>query len=126
MIPDDRANLRRDRRLRRLILQTLYRARVGPMKGLYGNRLLEMVEDAVTPGDHLHGDAIEFAGLMTYLVGQGYVKETDTRTRHSQAWAIGYLFFAILPQGERLVEEAIGPDPMIADDRIVHDAAGGH
>ena len=114
----DEADRQRDARRRRCVLRRLQMARISPMGGLHGNRLLEVLDAALLPSDRLGRDADGLLRMARYLVDAGYITEADARKRKSQPYAIEYRFFALTALGEKLLCEAIGPDPMIDDDRL--------
>ena len=112
----DQANLKRDRRLRRRLLDTLHGARVGPLGGLYGRKLVDIVDTCSPPGQRSEGDA-HAEGLLQDLVAKSLIAREDRRKRSSQPYGLDYLLYRITAAGSSLVEETYRPDPDIEDDR---------
>lgn len=112
----DQANLKRDRRLRRRLLNTLHGARVGPLGGLHGRKLAELVDGNSPPAQGFEGDS-HAEGLLQDLVAKSLIAKEDLRKRRSQSYGLDYLLYRITAKGSSLVEETGAPDPDIEDDR---------
>jgi hypothetical protein len=111
------ANRARDRRLRRQLLRTLHAARIAPQKGLHGRRLMELVDDAMPPGDRF--ESLSHAlGLMRDLEAKDLASIADERTRRSQVFSLDYLLVRIAALGSSLINETAPVDPDIEDERI--------
>jgi hypothetical protein len=114
----DQAEHRRDRRLRKRVLQVLNAARVRPEYGWAGGRFVYDVIDATLPGGQRFESDEHLLGLMRDLVAAGYVEERDDRTRDWQRPGLDVISYRITNHGTALVHEAIDPDPLVEDDRV--------
>lgn len=112
----DQANLKRDRRLRRRLLDALHNARIGPLGGMYGRRIAQIIDSTMPPAQVFEGDS-HAEGLLQDLVAKSLVAKEDKRKRNSQPYSLDYMLYRITAKGSSLVEETGGPDPDIEDDR---------
>ncbi len=114
----DQAEHRRDKRLRKRLLQVLNAARIRPEQGWAGGRFIfDVVDGALPGGQRFEGDD-HLLGLMRDLVAAGYVEERDDRTRVWHPHTLDYLSYRITNLGTALVLEAIDPDPLVEDSRV--------
>ena len=113
----DHANHRRDRRLRRRILQMLDAAKVRPDNGWCSGRFVYDVVDGALPGAQRFESDDHLAALLRDLVAAGYAEERDDRTREWERRSMDLTSYRITSRGTALVTEAIDPDPLIEDDR---------
>lgn len=113
----DAANLKRDRRLRRRLLQTLHAVRVSPRGGLHGRRLIEIVEATLSPGELFESDD-HAIGLLKDLEAKGYATLADERKYpQRQRYSLDWLFAAVTDRGSMLIRETMARDPDVADAR---------
>lgn len=105
------AVLKRDARLRRRILQALDQARSPHGGWLRAITLWDVVGDELEDQRHL-------LRLCDDLKRSGYLTERDDRHYTWQAVTADTVSYQITDQGVRLLNEAIDPDPEIADERI--------
>src|SRR6266404_3385483 len=75
----DRAEHRRDRRLRRRVLQVLGAARVRPEYGWVTGRFVYDLVDGALPGGEAFDADGHMLALVRDLVSAGYVEERDDR-----------------------------------------------
>ena len=121
----DQAEHKRDRRLRKRLLQVLNAARVRPEFGWASGRFIyDIVDGAIPGGQRFEGDE-HMLGLMRDLVSAGYVEERDDRTRTWQPYGVDYLSYRVTNLGTALVLEAIDPDPLVEDSRVRRGGGGG-
>jgi hypothetical protein len=113
----DSANRKRDRRLRRRLLQALQGARVGPKGGLHARTLAEHVDHMSPPAEQFEGDG-HVLGLLRDLENKGLATLKDERQRTWQRYGLDYLLVRITDRGSMLLNETAGPDPDVEDDRI--------
>src|SRR3954467_7231940 len=114
----DQAEHKRDKRLRKRLLQVLNAARVRPEFGWASGRFIyDVVDGAIPGGQRFEGDA-HMLGLMRDLIAAGYVEERDDRTYAWQTAGVDWTSYRITNHGTALVYEAIDPDPLIEDDRL--------
>jgi hypothetical protein len=113
----DYAEHKRDRRLRKRILQALHAARVRPDAGWMSARFLYDLVDGALPGGQQFDSDLHLLGLVRDLVNAGYVLERDDRRHVNQPFSLDTLSFRITSQGTALALEAIDPDPVIEDSR---------
>lgn len=110
--------LERDKRLRRTMLTALKLALpTSPNKGLSGRALRDAVDCSTESGDRTESDEHALC-LMREMTSKGYFEERDLRTRKRQIESLDFLFYVITAKGIDLWNEAIGPDPLVYDDRI--------
>ena len=114
----DRAEHRRDRRLRKRLLQVLHAARVRPEFGWASGRFLFDLVDGALPGGQRFDSDAHLLGLMRDLIAAGYAEERDDRTRDWERYGLDTLSFRITSHGTALVVEAADPDPLVEDDRL--------
>lgn len=114
----DRAEHRRDKRLRKRLLQVLHAARVRPEYGWASGRFVYDVVDGALPGGEQFESDEHLLGLMRDLIAAGYVEERDDRTRGWQIFGVDWVSYRITNHGTALVIEAIDPDPLVEDDRL--------
>jgi hypothetical protein len=114
------ANRRRDRRLRRRLLETLHDARIGPKGGLNGRFLRDVVAGTV-PSSQGFEDDDHTMGLIRDLVNKDYVTEEREPMRRGQRFGIDFMFLKITAKGSSLASdnETHPVDPDIDDDRDV-------
>ncbi len=116
------ASEKRDARLRKLMLRTLFHARsTAPTGAIYGTGLMEEAESFASPGDRFEGEG-HAIGLLRDLEAKGLVEVKDARTRRSQMFALSWLLCRITAKGISLKLETIPPDPDIDDERNMGDA----
>src|SRR5215218_2506885 len=115
----DQAEHKRDRRLRKRLLQVLNAARVRPQSGWAGGRFICDVVDGALPGGQCFESDEHMLGLMRDLVGGGYVEERDDRTRVWQKPGLDLVSYRITNLGTALVLEAVDPDPLVEDSRLM-------
>jgi hypothetical protein len=110
------ATIKRDKRLRRRLLDALYTQRGnGHCTGRF---LLDALQMYLPPGDRFQSDA-HILALLVDLVSKGYVAERDDRERHTDPNTIDYRSYVITGHGVSLIEQSIAADPDIEDDRII-------
>jgi len=110
------AELKRDARLRRQILQALNAVR-DPRSGWFrGQRLADVIGYASTHDGELD-DQAHLLRLCDELEKSGYIEHRDDRHYQWQHHSASTLSYQITDQGLRLVNEASEPDPLIEDDR---------
>src|SRR4051794_27369227 len=114
----DQAEHRRDRRLRKRLLQVLHAARVRPEFGWASGRFVYDVVDGAAPGGQRFESDDHLLGLMRALIAAGYVEERDDRTRDWEPCGLDYVSYRITNHGSALVLEAVDPDPLVEDDRV--------
>ena len=107
----------RDKALRRRILSVAENAKIGPLGGIGGRSLMNVV-NASSPRDERLADDGEFLSLVRDLANAGYLIERDERTHRHQNFVLDQLFFKVTAKGSALLREEIGVDPMVADERI--------
>lgn len=112
----DPHNLKRDRRLRRRLLDSLHNARIGPLGGMYGRRLIEIIDSTMPPAQGFEGD-LHAEGLLQDLIAKGMVSKSDNRRRTSQSYGLDYLLYKITASGTSNVLQTDETDPDIEDDR---------
>ncbi len=120
----DYAEHKRDRRLRKRLLQVLNAAKVRPEFGWAGGRFIFDLVDGTLPATQRLESDEHLLGLLRDLAGAGYVEERDDRTRTWQPYALDYLSFRITNLGTSLVMEAVDPDPLVEDSRTAPRRAG--
>src|SRR3954468_22239759 len=113
----DYAEHKRDRRLRKRILQALHAARVRPQAGWMSGRFLYDLVDGALPGGQRFDSDLHLLGLARDLVNAGYAQERDDRLRPNEPFSLDTLSFRVTSQGTALALEAIEPDPLIEDSR---------
>src|SRR3954471_25016179 len=79
----DQAEHKRDKRLRKRLLQVLNAARVRPEVGGASGRFIYDVVDAAVPGGQRFESDAHMLGLMRDLIAAGYVEE---RADRNYAW----------------------------------------
>jgi hypothetical protein len=112
----DHAHHRRNRRLRRRMLQALEAARSAPRGGLTGQALADIL-DAATAGDQRLENERHAIGLLRDLAGKGLIELEDVRRRSGLRFGLDMLMCRISPRGVSLLEEGIEPDPDVEDER---------
>jgi hypothetical protein len=118
-INTDQAEHKRDRRLRKRLLQVLNAARVRPESGWAGGRFISDVVDGALPGGQTFDSDEHVLGLIRDLVAGGYVDERDDRTRVWQKPGLDLVSYRITNLGTALVLEAVDPDPLVEDSRLL-------
>jgi hypothetical protein len=108
---------KRDRRLRRRLLEALYESRVSPMGGIGGRTAVDVIDSAMPEDQRFDNDDHALALLIDLRDG-GYVEMLDRRTRKLQRWCVDYMFLKITDKGSRLIREEIPVDPAIEDERL--------
>ena len=114
----DQAEHKRDRRLRKRLLQVLNAARVRPDRGWAGGRFIFDIVDGAIPGGQRFESDEHMLGLMRDLIAGGYVEERDDRAYTWQAQGVDYVSYRITNLGTALVLEAVDPDPLVEDSRL--------
>jgi len=114
----DRAEHRRDRRLRRRVLQVLGAARVRPEFGWATGRFVFDLVDGALPGGEAFGDDSHMLALARDLVSAGYVEERDDRRYEWQQPGLDTTSYRITHHGTALLAECIDPDPLIEHPRL--------
>jgi hypothetical protein len=115
----EHAERRRDRRLRLRLLQMMHAARIRPDQGWVTGRFVVDVVDGALPAGHGFADDAHAQGLLRDLVAGGHVEARDDRTKAYQPANLDFTCYRITYQGIALVEQQIGPDPLVDDDRVV-------
>ena len=114
----DRAEHRRDRRLRRRVLQVLGAARVRPEFGWATGRFVyDLVDGALPGGETFDGDD-HLLALVRDLASAGYLQERDDRRYEWQQPGLDTTSYRITHHGTALLAECIDPDPLIEDPRL--------
>ena len=120
----ENANHRRDARLRKRVLQLLHAARVRPESGwCSGTFLYDVLDESLAPAQKMEGDE-HLLGLLRDLVAAAYAEERDDRTRRGQRAGLDSFSYRVTARGTALVTEAIDPDPLVDDPRLVRPARG--
>ena len=114
----DQAEHRRDRRLRKRLLQVLNAARVRPEAGWASGRFISDIVDGALPGGERFESDAHVLGLMRDLISADYVEERDDRTRDWQRYGLDYVSYRITHHGTALLHEAVDPDPLVEDERL--------
>lgn len=110
------ANNARDARLRKRMLDTLHRARIGPFAGLSARTLVDVVKSATPMGQGFEDDD-HAAGLLMDLANAGYCTVKDTRTHRHQSRQIDFLFAKVTSLGSKLSLEEAPVDALVDDGR---------
>jgi hypothetical protein len=117
----DQAKIKRDRRLRRRLLEALQDSRVAPLAGMYGRALVDIVHGYASPSQGFEDDT-HAIGLLQDLVNKGLILRADKRSRRSQPFGLDHLLYAITASGSSLLAETAGPDKDIDDDRNLEES----
>src|SRR3954463_16015254 len=99
----DQAEHRRDRRLRKRLLQVLHAARVRPEFGWASGRFVYDVVDGAVPGGQRFESDDHLAGPIRYLSRGGCVEERNDRSLDWQPCGLDYVSYRITNQGSALV-----------------------
>lgn len=111
-------NRKRDRKLRRLMLNALvFASKHAPAKQIAALTLVEHVNGFVTDSQQVEDDA-HGIDLIRYLVSHGYAEERVVNLRKGEQFGLRHLVVTITARGRDLWEENIPADPGIDDDRI--------
>ena len=113
----DQAEHRRDRRLRKRLLQALHAARVRPESGWCSGRFLFDLVDGALPGGQQFDSDLHMLGLVRDLINARYADERDDRRRSSDPFTIDALSFRVTSHGTALTLELVDPDPLVEDTR---------
>lgn len=113
----DYAEHRRDRRLRKRLLQALHAARVRPESGWCSGQLLYDLVDGALPGGQQFDSDLHMLGLVRDLVNCRCAQERDDRRRDTDPFGLELMSFRITSHGSALALEAIDPDPLVEDSR---------
>jgi hypothetical protein len=114
----DQAEHKRDRRLRKRLLQVLNAAKVRPDRGWAGGRFIFDIVDGAIPGGQRFDSDEHMLGLMRDLIAGGYVEERDDRAYTWQGHGVDYVSYRVTSLGTALVLEAVDPDPLVEDSRL--------
>jgi hypothetical protein len=114
----DRAEHKRDRRLRRRLLMMLNAARVRPESGWCGGTFLYDLVDGALPAGQRFDDGRHLLALLRDLISSGYAEERDDRTHTGQRPGLEWSSYRITSRGTALVTEAIEADPLVEDARV--------
>src|SRR5687768_16135639 len=114
----DQAEHKRDRRLRKRLLQVLNAAKVRPDRGWAGGRFIFDIVDGAIPGGQRFESDEHMLGLMRDLIAGGYVEERDDRAYNWQLPGVDYVSYRVTALGTALVLEAVDPDPLVEDSRL--------
>ena len=113
----DRAEHKRDRRLRRRLLQVLHAARVSPQSGWAAGRFIFDIVDGALPGGQCFESDDHFAALVRDLISAGYVEERDDRRYQWQRQTIDSTSYRVTAKGTLLLVEELPVDPLVEDAR---------
>src|SRR5688572_33415669 len=103
----DQAEHKRDRRLRKRLLQVLNAAKVRPDRGWAGGRFIfDIVDGAIPAGQRFESDE-HMLGLMRDLLAGGYVEERADRAYTCQAHGGDSVSYRITRLCLALVLEAV-------------------
>jgi hypothetical protein len=114
----DVAEHRRDRRLRKRLLQALHAARVRPESGWASGRFLYDLVDGALPGGQQFDSDLHMLGLARDLVNARYAEERDDRGHRDDPFGLDALSYRVTAHGTALVLELIDPDPLVEDSRL--------
>lgn len=113
----DTANRKRDRRLRRRLLQVMDAAKVRPEYGWVSGRFVFDIVDGAIPGGQCFESDDHFAALMRDLISSAYVEERDDRLYEWQRQTIDATSYRITARGTLLLAEGAPVDPLVEDAR---------
>jgi hypothetical protein len=114
------ANRKRDKRLRRRMLQLVAAARTSPRGGLNGRTLFDLVNETL-PSDLGFEDESHALMLMRDLRDKGYLAEEMIERRRGQRFSVEFVFLRITAKGSSLLNETIPVDGDVDDERITED-----
>ena len=112
----DYAEHRRDRRLRKRLLQALHAVRVHPQGGWMSGRFASGLVDGAQPGGERFESDIHALGLLRDLVNSLYAEERDDRLCRAP-FTLEVVSFRITAAGSAIVLELVDPDPLLEDSR---------
>lgn len=112
----DYAEHRRDRRLRKRLLQALHAVRVYPQGGWVTGRFAFDLVDGARPGGQQFDSDVHGLGLLRDLVNSRYAEERDDRLR-KEPFTLEAVSFRITAAGSAVALELVDPDPLIEDSR---------
>lgn len=115
--PQQHARTKREQRMRRRLLTTLYGARGSDHDGWQTGRFVVDVINYVAPPMEKLDDA-SAQSLLRDLVAKGYAEDRDDRLRESDPHGLDYRSYRITGRGVSLIDQTIPRDPDIQDDRI--------
>ena len=116
------ANRKRDKRLRRKLLNTLKLSRAHSPSGYLGGETLRDLVDGVMARDQRFEDERHALELMLDLVNGGYAERKNLTRRRNEQFGLRHVELRITDKGLKLWSEEIPPDPLIDDDRITEEA----
>ena len=119
MLDQEMADRRRDRRLRRRLLNTLNLAgHTSPRRGLSGRSLADLVEGVMGDAGQGFEDDGHALRLMREMVAKGLFAEELLPRRKVQRFGLDHVFYRITAAGVALFSESAPVDPDIDDERV--------
>ncbi|QOV91641.1 hypothetical protein [Humisphaera borealis] len=112
----DYAEHRRDRRLRKRLLQALHAVRVRPEGGWVTGRFAFDLVDGAQPGGERFESDIHALGLLRDLVNSHYAQERDDRPTR-EPFTLESVSYRVTAAGTAVVLELTDPDPLLEDSR---------
>ena len=108
----DFAEHRRDRRLRKRLLQALHAVRVRPEGGWVTGRVAFDLVDGAEPGGQRFDSDIHCLGLLRDLVNSGYAEERDDRRRR-EPFTLDIVSFRVAAAGSAVALDLVDADPLV-------------